>query len=278
MTGGRANLLKRIHDQYILFLEAAVPKEGAFEFKNVPAGSYEIVAASDSSSGASSWYARQEIEVGWSDMQVNLRPGSLGAFSGHVIFEGERPPATTSLFVTLRNEEGHAVRIEIDPDGNFLFSRIQPGRYEVAAGSSDYVAAYLSGPSAGRLPLSLEIASGEPVRRDLVLTKAVSVIEGTVEKSGAPQVGASVLLMPKNPSERWAYRVDQTDSDGSYRLATIPSGDYFLIALSDGAEIAYRDAKVAAKLSGAAKLLHVEASGHLEMKLEIVDPGLTGLE
>ena len=266
---GRANLLKKAYDQYVLFLQEVVAKDGTFQFKNVPPGSYEIVATSESSSGASSWNVRQEVAIGTSDMDVTLRPQSLGSVSGHVRFEGERPASTATLRVSLRNDEGNQRRVEVDSAGNFSFDRLPAGRYEVTAASADYVAAYFAGPSGERLPLTVEITSGEPVRRDLTLTKAVSVIEGTVEKTEAPQVGAFVLLMPKNPSQRWAYRVDQTDSDGSYRLATIPAGDYFLIALSDGAEVAYRDPKVAAILTKAAKPVHIEPGDHLDMKVDI---------
>jgi hypothetical protein len=270
MSAGRAYLDRKVLDQYILFGQEVVAKDGTFQFKNVPAGSYEIVAASDSSSGASSWNARQGIEVGASDIEVTLRPAPMGAVSGHVLFEGQRPASTADLFVSPRNETGNLARSQVDPEGNFSFSRLAAGRYEVTAGSADYVAAYFAGPSGERLPLGLEITSVEPLRRDLMLTKAVSVIEGTVEKTGVPQVGAFVLLMPKDPSQRWAYRIDQTDSDGSYRLATIPSGDYFLIALSDGADVAYRDPKVAPILTKAAKPVHVEPGDHLDMKVDVV--------
>lgn len=270
MSAGRASLLKKVYDQYVLFLQETVSKEGTFQFKNVPAGSYEIVAISDTASGAASWNVRQQVEVGSSDMEVTLRPGYMGAVSGRVLFDGEGPASTASLFVTLRNDQGGAVRIQVDPEGTFSLSRILPGRYEVAAGSGDYVASYLAGPSGERLPLTLEITSGEPIRRDLMLTKAVSVIDGTVEKGGAPQVGAFVLLMPKNPSQRWAYRVDQTDSDGSYHLGTIPAGNYFLVALSDGSDVLYRDAKAAVALTKSAKPVHIDAGDHLEMKLDVV--------
>jgi hypothetical protein len=271
MSGGRANLLKKVHDQYVLFLQAAVSKDGTFDFQNVAAGAYEIVGASDSGSGASSWNARQEIQVGSSDMEITLQPGFLGALAGRLLFDGERPPSTSNLFVTLRNEEGRSTRVQVDSEGNFSLSRILPGRYEVAAGSADYVAAYFSGPTGERLPLTLDITSGEPLHRDLMLTKAVSVIEGTVEKSGMPQVAAFVLLMPKNQAQRWAYRVDQTDSDGSFRLATIPSGDYYLIALTDGENVVYRDAKVATILSKSAKTVHIEPGGHPDMKIDVVE-------
>jgi hypothetical protein len=195
----------------------------------------------------------------------------MGSVSGHLVFESERPPSSANLSVLLRNDRNNAFRAEVDAEGNFTSRRLPAGKYEtMLQGSKDFIAAYFTGAAGERWPLNFEVSSGEAVRRDLVLTKAVSVIDGTVEQAGVPQVGAFVLLMPKNPAERWAYRVDQTDTDGSYRLTRIPSGDYFLIALSTGEDIAYRDAKVAAILAGAAKQIHVEPRDKLDMKLEVV--------
>jgi Carboxypeptidase regulatory-like domain len=263
--GGRIQLFQKLSDQYVLFLEDQVGPDATFQLKNIPSGSYLIVV-----SGASGWIVRQDLAIGSSDIELTLRPQALGAFAGRVLFEGERPASTTNLSVSLRDEQGHLFRIPVDPEGAFSLSRILPGRYEVAAGSADYIATHLSGPNGEHLPLILEVTPGESVHNDLALTKAAAAIEGTVEKAGVPSVGAFVLLMPKNPAQRWAYRVDQTDSDGSYSLASIPFGDYYLIALSDGADIVYRDAKVAAKLISAAKPVHIEPGDHLEMKLEIV--------
>ena len=149
-------------------------------------------------------------------------------------------------------------------------NRLPAGSYEVTAGSADYVAAYFTGPAGERLPLTVEITSGETLHRDLTLTRAVSVIEGTAEQNGIPQVGSFVLLMPKDATHRWAYRADQTDSDGSFHLATIPSGDYFLLALSEGADIAYRDPRIAAILANAAKQVHIEPGDHLNVKVNVV--------
>ncbi len=276
IAGGRVNLLKKTYDQYVLFLQATVSKEGKFEFKNVPAGSYEIMSASDVGAGASSWQARQEIEVGSSDTDVVLKPASMGALAGKVVFEGERPPGGSSFFVTLRNDEGHLVRVQTDLEGNFSLSRLLPGRYELA-GFSDLVATYLVSPDGQHLPLSLDITAGATIHRDLALTKAASAIAGIVDKDGAPQVGAFVLLIPENPAARWAYRRDQTDSDGSFRLAAIPAGDYFLIALTEGDEVAYREPKVAAKLSAAAQPVHIDSGDRLDLKLRVTDSASLGL-
>ena len=55
MKDGRIFLYKKIHKTYMSFLEDWVRKDGKFNFENVPAGSYEIVATSQANSGPSSW-------------------------------------------------------------------------------------------------------------------------------------------------------------------------------------------------------------------------------
>jgi len=271
ISDGMASLTKKVNDRYVSFLGGWVSKDKTVQFRNVPPGSYEIVASSQAGTGASSWEVREPVEVGASDLEVTLRPQPMSSLSGRVLFAGERPAAQPDLFVTVHDEEGHSMHSEVNSQGSYWLSRLPAGRYEVTAGNKDYLAAYLTGPAGERLPLTIAISSGETIQRDLTLTQAVSTIEGTVENAGAPLVGAFVLLIPKNSSERWAYRVDQTDSDGSYRLSTIPSGEYFLIALSDGEDVAYRDPKIAATLANAAKSVHVDPGDHLDLKLDPVN-------
>ena len=57
-------------------------------------------------------------------------------------------------------------------------------------------------------------------------------------KQGKPIAGAMVLLMPQNAKD-WErlVRRDQSDSDGTFRLATILPGKYLLVALEHGWEI-----------------------------------------
>jgi hypothetical protein len=49
-----------------------------------------------------------------------------------------------------------------------------------------------------------------------------------------------------------------------------PSGDYFLIALSDGADVDYHEEKVAARLARVATLVHLDLGDRLARKLEVV--------
>jgi hypothetical protein len=273
IIGGRMLLMKKVYDKHISFLQEWVGKDGTFEFRNVPAGSYDIVASSQANSGATSWSMHQEIEVGTADTEVQLRPEGMGSFSGRVVLDGDvlsSPPS--GVFVALHDDKGRVISGEADTGWQFTVNRVPPGRYEVTALSTDYIAAYLEGASGDHFPLSLTMSAGAAVRQNVALTRAVSVIEGTVEHAGEPLVGVFVLLMPKDSAQHWAYRQDQTDSDGSYKLARIPAGDYYVLALSNGEDVAYRDVKVAAILARAAHVIHV-AGDHTDLKLELVNTG-----
>jgi hypothetical protein len=270
-VAGTANLLRRFNDNYLLFLQTAVSKEGKFQFKNVPPGIYTIAAASSSSSGTSSWHVMQEVAVNSSDTEITLHPDALGGVSGHVSFEGEPPSSNANMVVSLRNEQGIMIPIQVDQSGNFTRSRLPAGKYEILAGSREYVAAYSSSVDARKLPLTLEISPGEIVRRDVSFTRAISVIDGRAQKNGVPQVGALVLLMPTDSSRRWAYRADQSDSDGSFQLSTIPAGDYYFVILSDGADILYREPPIAAALAKVAKLVHIAPGDHQMIEAESIE-------
>jgi len=267
---GRVVLYWKVRELYISLLEAWVRNDRTFELKNVPPGSYEIVAVSQAGTGANSWDLREPVEVGASDVEVTLRPGQLSSLGGRVRFDGERPAPGADLFVSLRSPKGIVARAEVSPDGSYALRRIRAGQYEVTAGNADYLAAYLTGAGGGRLPLALTIAPGDTAQLDVTLTRAVAEVTGTVEDAGAPRVGACVLLLPKDAARLWAYRVDQTDSDGSYRLYTIPAGDYYLVAISEGDDVAFRDGKVRARLIEAGKPLHVDGGDHLDLKLDAV--------
>ena len=108
MMVGRAALNKRIYDQHMPFRFAWVTKDlnGAFEFPNVPAGSYEIVVSSEAGSGASSWNIRQDVEVGASDVEVVLRPLQMASLSGKVVIQDQDPVSLADLFVVSSGRQG----------------------------------------------------------------------------------------------------------------------------------------------------------------------------
>jgi len=72
----------------------------------------------------------------------------------------------------------------------------------------------------------------------ITVSQVSTAITGIVMKQGKPLAGAMVLLMPQNAkdSERLVRR-DQSDSDGTFRLAPLLPGKYLLVALEHGWEL-----------------------------------------
>ncbi len=267
---GRVVLHKKVYKHFLPFLDGETGADGRFELSNIPPGSYELVASSASSSGASSWIIRQVVEVGSSDLELKVSALPKGAFSGKVRFDGEAPAKQPVMFVSVESE-ADTDRAEVAADGTFTVAGLPAGHYTVIPRSPNYTPAYLVGPNGEKLPLAIDIAPGATVQNDIVWTEGVAVIDGVVEDKGSPAVGAFVVLVPKDTAKRLNFRADQTDSDGSFRLATIPPGDYFLVALSQEESVTYRDAKVAAILSRAGQPIHVEDRAKLELKVQVVE-------
>ena len=75
--------------------------------------------------------------------------------------------------------------------------------------------------------------------RSLSLTVTVALgktnIEGFAFKDGRGQAGVMVVLVPKDPAASLEeFRLDQSDSDGSFLLHQVIPGDYTLVAIEDG--------------------------------------------
>ena len=67
------------------------------------------------------------------------------------------------------------------------------------------------------------------------------------------------------------FSPDQTNTDGSFQLTGIPAGDYFIIALSRGEDVAYSDAEVSVILKKAATAVHVDKSNIVNLQLNQIE-------
>jgi hypothetical protein len=273
---GTVYLNKRFASGTVSYTDGTIAPDGRFSLTNVPPGSYEIKASSRVNSGEASWNSRDEIEVGATDLEVTLRPDPFASISGKLRFAGEPPTAKSQPLVGVREETSGAQHMVVPADG-YSIERLPAGRYSTVASMPGYLLAYLISPSGERLPREFSIAPGESLKRDLMFVKALGEIDGVAALDGAPQAGALILLLPADAGERWAVRYDQSDSDGSFRLPTIPAGDYRLIALSQGEGIAYRNPKVAAALARSAQPVQVTSTSRLHIKVAIVDPATLNL-
>jgi hypothetical protein len=80
-----------------------------------------------------------------------------------------------------------------------------------------------------------------------------------------------VALAPEGfEGENNLMRVDQTDSDGTFRLEDVVAGKYTLIAVEDGWDGDWRSAEFLRRFVGGGKKMEVGAGAVVTVEMEVV--------
>jgi hypothetical protein len=189
-----------------------------------------------------------------------LRPGMT--VSGRVTFEGTSPPVDdltrVRVGLSVATNDGIAFNIAAKPgatNGTFTLSGVTPGRYRPTASVTAPVAGRATVPVAapptpwrlksamwqGRdlLDFLLEVRPNEDVSDvTLTFTDLTTELSGSLLGSaGEPASGYVVLVFPIDsslwlPNSRRIRQI-QPAADGTYKALNLPSGAYFLGAVTD---------------------------------------------
>lgn len=125
----------------------------------------------------------------------------------------------------------------LQADGTFHFSGIQPGtcRIQVNVAPDGHHVQKLVAKEAKISGREITITGGNDVDLTVTLGLEQGQVTGVVELDGKPAAGVMVLLVPKSGQEMEEdSRLDEGDSDGTFSLGGIVSGDYVLLAIKDG--------------------------------------------
>jgi hypothetical protein len=242
---------------------------GAFTFVGVPAGDFMLVAEFQSS-------PRPGAEVAWARVPITVSDASVGdvliqlrethALSGRVELTDSSSPPTgprlESLWVTLEAvnpAEGKTASGPVSADGAFSVSGLTGASY------------YIRVDSRALRPWQLDavVVNGRDVIDDAVvvdggvrdvvirLVDSVSEISGRVTTTAGPDAQASVVVFPADmdvsteiPARRLA--ITRVDRNGYYTFSGLPSGRYFLAAISDERAAAWSNEALLKSLSGRA--------------------------
>jgi hypothetical protein len=116
----------------------------------------------------------------------------------------------------------------------------------------------------------VEIVPGRDVELK-VSASAAARVRGRVVENGAAEEGALVALAPEwFEGENNLMRVDQTDSDGTFRLEDVVAGKYTLIAVEDGWDGDWRSAEFLRRFVGGGKKMEVGAGAVVTVEMEVV--------
>ena len=184
--------------------------------------------------------------------------------SGDTSLPAEETPATSvsgqafledkseleSLGIWLENlNTGQRAFGTVAKDGTFQlhagYGGIMPGRYQMRLAGDDQF--YVKSFTARNADVSggiIDLRAGAAVQLSVAVAKGLSNINGVVLKQGRPAAAAMVLLVPSDKDRGLSMPRDQSDSDGTFTLRSVPPGHYLAVAIDHGHNLAYQEPDV----------------------------------
>jgi len=213
---------------------------------------------------------RASVTVGASDVNnvvVRLKPHSV--FSGRIIIEAdpakpnEKPPARIPVRLDPAGGEGslgmpQSSLQQDGPSDSFTIPGVQPGQYWLrVSGYSNWTAKSITWKGREYLNAPFDTTTAEDFSGiTITVTNAVPELSGSVRGTTAvPAESAMVVVFPVertlwqntglNPARMKSAAVSNT---GTYRLTTLPAGDYLVAAIDRSNRNTWRDPEFLARL------------------------------
>ena len=208
---------------------------GFFELTGIPAGKYMMRVPGIHDSGTPGIQAEIDLSQDGQEITPSAgQPAGIVKFAVNVAGEGRLPQG---LMLGLRTAEHRLVRTApVNAQGECEME-IPPGNYELLAGTpnNDYAVTAMVINGARSRGHSLAVTSGASLDATITLVGGQAVVQGVAKRDGKAAAGAMVVLVPKDPdAHAELFRRDQSDSDGTFSLATVIPGEYTVVAIEDG--------------------------------------------
>ncbi|RLC30425.1 MAG: hypothetical protein DRH37_05400, partial [Deltaproteobacteria bacterium] len=184
--------------------------DGAFQYEHVPFGRYAIQAQSQVTDDKG--YAWTDVASAGQTTYVRIVLKGLGNITGTVVDDTGDPAAGARVMCTIGGIESFTVFA--DPQGQFLFSNVSPGKFTVLA---EDIVHHVSGSTGGVLT-----PSGTADVR-VVLEPTESVTGVAVFSDQRPAPGVAVQLAGADTT-----LYGETGSDGRFSFAAVPVGSWAL--------------------------------------------------
>ena len=242
---------------------------GQYEIAGVPPGNLTLNIATGASQGS-----MRSVQGNFANGDTIDAASALGSgnISGRVIF----PAGTESLrgqIALVGGTSGPNYSAEIKKDGSFSFEPVQPGTYTVNVFTNSRNGNYvekISATGANASGRELTIENSADVQLDVTVGRGVSRISGLATLEGKPLAGALVLLSPasgQNLEEDW--RMDQSDSDGTFELGLIIPGKYILLAIEDAWDVEWKNQTALKPYLAKARTIEIQPNDARKITIEV---------
>jgi len=245
---------------------------GVLEITGIAPGHYTVVLNTWDDKGVRSSPRRAEVDLGAATEAVPLQTPAQVPVSGVMKFDnGENLPARGSVY--LRNRKsGETLFESISDKGEFEFKDgVPPGSYDVALSNiPQALVRQITATGAKAAGQTVEIKGSTPVKLTLLLTRGLGQVQGVALRDSKPTAGIMIVLTPDDPAHNSTlFRRDQSDSDGTFTLASVIPGKYTVLAIENGWELDYKNPAVLKPYLAQGTPVQVEAKGKYEIKVKV---------
>ena len=240
---------------------------GEYEVSGLLPGSTTLTVRSGEGEEATSEVIKTTLGDG---DEVNAEEaGAMAKVSGRVIFrDGRAREGSLRLF----SDEGQFLDAKLQRGGTFSFAAIQGGHYRVivnATNEQDYVAKIVA-TGAKASEDNIEIEGAGDVVMNVMVGEGFGTVTGMAKLDGKGEAGVMILLVPESSEKLEDYaRMDQSDSDGTFTLASILPGKYVLMAIEDGWGLKWRDKEQLKPYREKGQILQIGANQKMEVTVEV---------
>jgi hypothetical protein len=116
------------------------------------------------------------------------------------------------------------------------------------------------------------VRGSNPIRLAIVAGMGVAQITGTAisQDDNKPVAAAMVLLAPDDPAHNTVLiRRDQSDSDGTFTLASVVPGHYTLLAIRNGWDLEWMNPAVLKRYIPGGEPINVQTNGKYNLKVRV---------
>jgi hypothetical protein len=246
---------------------------GTVEVSGLPPGRFNLRLNSAKSGETVS--RSQEVQLA-GDAEVTLSEANAsGTIGGIAKLENGAAlvPAPTILLRARPTGERFMAQTEQSGEFSLKDQTVPPGAYDVLIQPPTVAVKSLSATGAKASGRSVEIAGGQDVRLNIVLSEGTGRITGVALKDGKPMDGVMIVLVPEVPEHNLVlFRRDQSDSDGSFALPGVHPGKYTVVAIENGWELEWLTPGMLEKYLAGGEPVRVTANAKIEVKVKVQQP------
>jgi len=235
-------------------------------------GSYKLDVLTQAATASEMNHSTRMIDVS-GDAELSAEEGSSSVQVTGVASFDNNASLPARGFIQLRNRKTReTVSAQISAKGEFEWKAgVQPGSYDLAVNNiPDGFVKGIAATGASSSGRTITIKGSTPVKLAVMLAQGVGRIEGTAIRDGKPVAGAMVVLVPDDAAtDAPLFRRDQSDSDGTFTLATVLPGKYTVLAIENGWELEWANPAVLKPYLPAGEVVNVIANGKYLAKVKV---------